>query len=137
MTSITDEEGSIQKDPPQAQELKFLKDENERNIIERPFSETHYPFIIKPSFSLLESIVETSIAESKTSFTLDDGIRELLGFDPVVLYEKLTLSPNTNDKLSFDIILLEIDLAQKTIFESKRSGIIGIFAMDVDPGYQQ
>ena len=51
------------KNPPQAYGLKFLKVEIERNIIEGPFGETHHPFIIKPSFSTLGSIVETPIAE--------------------------------------------------------------------------
>ena len=45
-------------------------------------------------------------------------------------------STNPVDILSFDHIFLETDIAQGMIFKGKRSGIIMIFTMDIDPGYK-
>ena len=51
------------------------------------------------------------------------------------LYGKYNLSPNPVDILSFDNVFLKCDIAQGMIFKGKRSGVIHIFTMDVDPGY--
>ena len=66
----------------------------------------------------------------------DDGIRDLLGFNARTLYEEHYLSPDPVDILSFDIIFLECDIAQRMIFKSKKSNIFHIWTMTVDPGYK-
>ena len=66
----------------------------------------------------------------------DDSIGNLHGFGETILWEENNLSPNPVDILSFDKILIESDIAQGMIFRGKRSGIIHIFTMDVDPGYK-
>ena len=42
----------------------------------------------------------------------DDGIRNILGFHAITLYEEYKISKNPVDILSFDNIFLECDLAQ-------------------------
>ena len=103
---------------------------------EEHFTEENYPFSIKPNFSTLGSIIEISNPESAVSFSPDDSIRDLLGFNTTSIYEESNLSPNPVDILSFDIICFECNNAQGTIFKGKRSGIIHNFTMDVDPGYK-
>ena len=63
-------------------------------------------------------------------------MRDLLGFDKTTRYEKYNLSPNPVDILSFDRKFLECNIAQGMIFESKRSGIIHKFDMNLYPGYK-
>ena len=46
------------------------------------------------------------------------------------------LSPNLVDILSFDNSFLECDFAKGMIFKVRRSGIIHIWTMTVDPGYK-
>ena len=46
------------------------------------------------------------------------------------------LSPNLVDILSFDNSFLECDFAKGMIFKGRRSGIIHIWTMTVDPGYK-
>ena len=78
------------------------------------------------------------------SFTLDDNIRELLGFNPGTDFEDLNLSPKTVDNLSpktvdifsFDKVFVECDIAQRMTFKDGRSGKIHKSTMDVDPGYK-
>ena len=49
-------------------------------------------------------------------------------------YTKKINSSNPVDILSFDNIFLERDIPQCITFKGKRSGIIHIFTMDLDPG---
>ena len=42
----------------------------------------------------------------------DDGIKNILGFHAITLYEENKISTNPVDILSFDNIFLECDLAQ-------------------------
>ena len=46
------------------------------------------------------------------------------------------LSRKTFDILSFDNIFSETDIAEEMIFESRRTGIIHNFTMDVNPGFK-
>ena len=136
--TITDEDGFIQITiPPGAYEIESLNKEIKRMIIdEGHFSEMNYPFTLEPKFSTLVSILEISPQGSLISFTFDDSIRDLLGFNARTLYEEYTLSINPVDILSFDNIFIECDVAQGLIFRGERSGIFHNFTMDVDPGYK-
>ena len=108
-----------------------------KRIITDPghFTTSDYPFLIKPNFSTLGSIIEISDEESAISFIPDDSIRDLLGFKKSSIYEKHNLSPKPVDIISFDKTFIETDIAKRMIFKGKRSGIIQKFTMDVDPGY--
>ena len=136
--SISDEDGFIQITiSPGAYELENLNNEIKRNIIdEEHYTETNYPFSIKPNFSTLGSIIEISTQGPVITFVPDDSIRNLLGFNKTTIFEEYNLSPNPVDILSFDNIFLECNIAQGMIFKGKRSGIIHNFTMDVDPGYK-
>ena len=136
MKSITDEDGSIQITiPPSAYEIESLNNEIKRIIIdEGHFTEVNYPFKIKPNFSTLGSIIEISPQGQIISFMFADGIRDLLGFHAITLYEGYNLSPNRVDILSSDNIFIHTNLAQGMIFKSKRSGIIHNSTMRVNPG---
>ena len=114
-----------------------MNDEIRRIIIDEGyFTTTNYPFLIKPNFSTLGSIIEISNEESAISFSPDDSIRDLLGFDKTTIYEKYNLSPNPVDIISFDNIFIETNIAQGMIFKQKRTGIIHNFTMTVNPGYK-
>ena len=114
-----------------------MNNENKRIIsAEEHFTEENCPFSIKPKFSTLGSIIEISNQQSVISFSPDDSIRDLLGFDKTSIYKEYNLSPNPVDILSFDNIFLECDIAQGMIFKGKRSGIVHNFMTDVDPGYR-
>ena len=135
--SITDRNGFIQITITHgAYEIESLNNEIKRIIIEGHFTEADFPFTIKPSFSTLGSIIEISRQEPLISSLPNDCIRNLLVFNAVTIYEEYNLSSNPVDILSFDNIFLECDIAQGTIFRRKRNGIIHIFTMDVDPGYE-
>ena len=73
---------------------------------------------------------------TKFSFLHHDGIRNLLGLKPVVVYDKLVLPHNPVDILSFSYIILETDIAQGKIFTVHGLGTFHEFTMDVDPGYK-
>ena len=136
--SITDDDGFNQKTKLKiAYEIESLKIEIERNIIdESHYTETSYPFHIKPNVSILGSIIEISTEGPVITFVPDDSIRDLLGFNKTAIYEEYNLSPKPVDIISFDKIFLECDISQGMIFRSKRSGIIHNFTTDVDPGYK-
>ena len=122
---------------PGAYEIESLDDEIRRIIInDEHFTEDTYPFVIKPNFSTLGSIVEISNEESAISFKASDSVGSLLGFNKRTIYEEYNLSDNPVDILSFDNIFIETDIAQGVIFKGRRSGIIHNFTMDVDPGYK-
>ena len=138
LKSITDEDGHIQIIiPPGAYELENLNKEIKRIIIdEGHYTETTYPFTIKPNFSTLGSIIEISTQGPLITFIPNDSIRDLLGFNKTTIFEGFNLSPNPVDILSFDKYFPECNIAQGMIFRGKRSGIIHNFTMDVDPGYK-
>ena len=100
------------------------------------YTETIYPFRIKPNFSTLGSIVEIITPGPQISFVFDDSIGTFLGFNEILVWGKYNLSDNPVDILSFDNVFIECDIAQGLIFRGKRSGIIHNFTMDVHPGYK-
>ena len=123
--------------PPGAYEIESLNDEIKRIIInDEHFTEDTYPFVIKPNFSTLGSIVEISNEESAISFKASDSIGSLLGFKKRTIYDEYNLSDNPVDILSFDNIFIETDIAQGINFKGRRSSIIHNFTMDVDHGYK-
>ena len=123
--------------PHGAYELESLDLEIKRIIIEEGhITKDFYPFSIKPNFSTLGSIIESTDPNFLIDFTYDNTIRDLLGFNAVILEDEYILSQNPVDILSFDNIFLECDIAQGMIFKGKKSSIIHNFTMDVDPGYK-
>ena len=136
--SITDDDHYIMITiPPGSYEIESLNEEIKRIIInDEHFTEETYPFVIKPNFSTLGSIMEISNEESAISFKASDSIGSLLGFNKRSIYEEYNLSDNPVDILSIDNIFIETDIAQGMIFKGKPSGIIFNFTMDVDPGYK-
>ena len=137
-TSIGDIEPSFIFIPPGAYELESLDDEIKRIcIIDGHFSESNYPFKIKPNFSTLGSIIEIDVGIGRQiDFNPDDSTRDLLRYKPKILNKEYSLSDHPVDILSFDNIFLECNITQSTIFKGKRSGINHNFTMDVDPGYK-
>ena len=122
--------------PPGAYEIESLDSEIKRIIIEKGhYSENNYPFKIKPNFSTLGSIVEILTPGPQISFVFDDSIGSLLGFNDIQVWGKYNLSDNPVDILSFDNIFLECDIAQGMIFKGRKSNIVHIWTMTVDPGY--
>ena len=135
--SITDNDHILITIPPGAYEIESLNNEIKRIIINQEhYTETNYPFNIKPNFSTLGSIIEISAQGPVITFIPDDSIGDLLGFNKTTTFEEYNLSPNPVDILSFDNIFIETDIAKGLIFKGKRSGIIHNFTMDVDPGYK-
>ena len=123
--------------PPSAYEIENLNNEIKTIIIDQGhYSESNYPFEIKPNFSTLGSIIEINQTGPINSFVMENSIRNLLGFDETIFYNEYNLSPNPVDILSFDNIFVECDIAQGMIFKGRRSGIIHNFTMTVDPGYK-
>ena len=118
-------------------EIGSLNNEIRKIIIdEEHYTEENYPFTIKPNFPTLGSITEVSTHGPVLTLVPDDSIRDLLGFSRTTIYEKDNNSPHSVDILSFDKNFLECDIAEGTIFKSKRSGIIHNFTMDASPGYK-
>ena len=102
--------------------------------LEKVFTEEDDPFTIKPKFSKMRSLLEFSRQEPVISFLQDRSIRDVSGFDLVVLYGKYNLSPNPLDVLSFHNVFLETDITQGMIFRGEQHGVVHSFFMDVDPG---
>ena len=136
--SISDENGFIQTTMSfGAYEIESLNNEIKRNNIDKEhYTESNYPFIEKPNFSTLGSIIERSTQGPVVTFVPDDSIRDLFGFNKTTIYEDYNLSSNPVDIISFDSTFFECDIAQGIIFGRKRSGITHNFTMDVDPGYK-
>ena len=134
--SLSDEDGFIQiTTPPGVFEIDSLNNEIKRIIIdEEHFTEVIYPFTIKPNFSTLESFFEMPSQRPVTTFVPDDSIRVLLGFNATTLFEEHKLSPNPDDIISFDYIILDCDIAQGMIFKAKSSGKTQNFIITVSPG---
>ena len=88
--------------PPGAYEIESLHKEIKRIIIDQGyFNSQDYPFLIKPNFSTLRSIIEVSNEESAIPFIPDDSIRDLLGFKKTSIYEKYKISPNPVDWVEY------------------------------------
>ena len=87
--TITNEENFFQIPiPEKAYEIESLNDEIKRNIIDKgQYTEDKYPFMIKPNFSTLGSIIEIQSHGSIIGFVFDDSIRKLLGFNETILYK--------------------------------------------------
>ena len=137
LKDIPDEDGYIQITiTPCAYEIESLNKEIKRiSIDEGRYSNSSYPFTIKPNFSTLGSIIEISPQGPIISFIFDDSIRNHSGYHAITLSEESNLSQNPVDMLSFDKNFLECHIAQgMMIFKGKISGIIHNFTMDVDPG---
>ena len=123
--------------PNVSYEIESLDSEIRWIIIDQGhFTGENYPFLIKPNFTTLGSIVEIFNEECALSFKPIDSSGSLLGFNKKSIYEEYKISDNPVDILSFDNIFIETDIAQGMIFKSKRSGIIHNFSMDVDLGYK-
>ena len=135
--TITNKDDSYQITiPPAAYEIDSLNIEIKRIIFDKGhFSESGYPFQIKPNFCTLGSIIEISPQGSIIGFVFDDCIRNLLGFHETILYKEHNLSSNPVDNLSSDIFFLETNFAQGMVFKGKRSGIFHNWTLTVDPGY--
>ena len=122
---------------PGACEIESFNVETKRIFIDKGhYSESNYPFNIKPNFSTLGSIVEIYQSGPIFSFETENSIGKLLGCDETILYNEYNSSPNPVDILSFDNIFTHTDIAQGMIFKGKRSGINQNFTMDADPGYK-
>ena len=135
--SISDDDHIQISIRPGVYEIEALNNEIKRIIInEEHYTEANYPFIIKPDFNTLGSIIEISPQGPVISFVPEDTIGQLLGFSKTTIYEEYNLSPNPVDIISFDNIFIETDIAKGMIFKGKRTGIIHNFTMDVNPGYK-
>ena len=123
--------------PEGAYEIESLNDEIKRILIDKEYyTESTYPFTIKPNFSTLGSIIAISFQGPIIGFVFQDSFGKLLGFNETILWGEYNLSPNPVDILSFDNIFIETDIAQGMIFKGKRTGIIHNWTMTVDPGYK-
>ena len=136
--TITNEEDFIQITiPPGAYEIESLNNEIKRLIIDKGhYTGADYPFMIKPNFSTLGSIVEKKPQGAIIGFVFDDSFKNLLRFSENILYKEYNLSPNPVDIVSFDNIFLECDIAKGIIFKGRRSGPIHNWTMTVHPGYR-
>ena len=136
ITSISDIEPSFIIIPPGAHELDSSDNEIKRIcIIEGHFTESNYPFKIKPNFSTLGSIIEIDVGIGRQiDFNPNDSFRDLLGFKPKILNKEYKLSDHPVDVLSFDNIFLECDIAQGMIFKGRKKNINHNWTMTVDPG---
>ena len=98
-------------------------------------TESNYPFLIKPNFDNLHSIIE--IADGwEIDFTQNETIREVLGCKSKRISNEINNSDYPVDIISFDNIFIQTDIALGMLINGKRSGIIHNFTMDVDPGYR-
>ena len=123
--------------PNGAYEIESLDKEIKRIIISQGyFNLKDYPFLIKPNFSNLGSIIEIHNEESAISFIPVESIRDLLGFNKTSINEKYILSPKPVDIISFDNIFIETDITKGMIFRGKPTGINHNLTMTVNPGYK-
>ena len=137
LKSITDDDYIQITIRPGIYEIEALDEEIKRVIIdEGHYTESDYPFKIKPDFNTLGSIVEISPQGPVKTFIPNESIGELLGFNKITIYEEYNISQNPVDIISFDNIFIETNIARGMIFKGKRSGIIFNFTMDVNPGYK-
>ena len=80
--SVTDKDGYIQTTRLSGSyELESLNNEIKRlNIDEEYYTEVDYPFLKKPTFSTLGSIIELSTQGPVITIVPDDSMGDLLGF---------------------------------------------------------
>ena len=135
--SISDDDHIQISIRPGVYEIEALDNEIKRIIIdEEHYTESNYPFYIKPDFNTLGSIIEISPQGPVISFTPNDSIGELLGFAKTTIYGEYNISPNPVDIISFDNIFIECDIARGMIYRGKQSNIIHNWTMTVNPGYK-
>ena len=133
--SISDEDDIQISIRPGVYEIEALNDEIKRVIIdEGHYTEVEYPFHIKPDFNTLGSIIEISPQGPVISFSPNDSIGDLLGFNKTTIYEEYNFSPKPVDIISFDNIFIECDNARGMIYRGKQSNIIHNWTMTVNPG---
>ena len=86
--SVTDKDGYIIITISQSSyETESLNNEIKRIFIdEEHYTEANYPFNIKPNFSILGSIIEISTQGPVTTFTPNDSIGDLLGFNKTTIF---------------------------------------------------
>ena len=66
-----------------------MNKEIEKIIIDEAyFTESDYPFQIKPNFSTLGNIIQMSRQGPVITFVTDDSIQDLLGFNKTTIYEE-------------------------------------------------
>ena len=135
-TSISDIDSSFIIIPPGTYELENLDDEIKRICInDGHFTESTYPFKIRPNFSFLGSIIKIDVGIGRQiDFNPNDSIRDLLAFRPKILNGEYNISDHPVDILSFDNIFIETNVSRGLIFKGKQTGIIHNFTMDADPG---
>ena len=105
LKSSIDDDHIIISNPLGAYEIESLNNEIKRTVIdEEHYTESNYPFTIKPNFSTLVSIIEISTPGPVITFVPDDSIRYLLGFHKTTIFEEYKLSQNPVDILSIDNI---------------------------------
>ena len=135
--SISDEDHIQISIRPRVYEIEALNDEIKRIIIdEGHYTEVEYPFHIKPDFNTLGSIIEISPQGPVISFSPNDSIGDLLGFNKTTIYEDYNFSPKPVDIIYFDNIFIECDIAKGMIYRAKQSNIIHNWTMTVNPGYK-
>ena len=88
--SITDEDGFLQITiPPGAYEIECLNNEIKSIIIHQEYyTEITYPFLIEPNFSTLRSIIEITTQGPVITFTPNDSMGDLLGFNKTTIFEE-------------------------------------------------
>ena len=106
LKSFTDDDGYVQISlSPGAYEIESLNKETKRiNIDEEHYTESNYPFTIKPNFPTLASFITISTKGPIITFVPDDSIRDRLGLNKTTLHEEHKFSPNPVDFSSFDNI---------------------------------
>ena len=96
LKSITDDDHITITILPGAYEIQSLNKEIKRIIFdEEHYTETNYPFNIKPNFSTLGSIIEIStqgpVITPVITFVHDDSLGDLLGFNKTTIFEEYNL----------------------------------------------
>ena len=94
------------------------------------FSQDEYQFTIKPIFSTLGSIIELSGRKPLNDCVQDIGIGGLIGFDTVILYEKVIYHINQFTFSHLTAFSSKLTWPRKKVKVQKNER----FARDVDPG---
>ena len=135
--SITDENHIQITIRPGIYEIEALDNEIKKVVIDEGYyTESNYPFHIKPDFNTLGSILEISPQGAVIFFIPSDSLGRLLRFGESSIYEQYNISQNPVDIISYDNIFIETNIAQGMIFRGQRTGIIFNYQMDVNPGYK-
>ena len=98
--SIIDDAFNQMTVAPGAYEIESLSNQIKRFIIkEGCFSEENDPFVMKPNFSTSGSVIEIKpvFVGSEISFVHDNKPRDILVFNPEIIYETYYLSPQPVD----------------------------------------